>query len=132
MIKIDPTNNYSLGQTLDFIKNPVEMCKKVYTYLKELVNLIRDKITDGKYYDLKLYHDESWELMLRRWSKLEKDFYNKKKDKFDISKIPDIYDSIKYDLMHNRNILDFDNAFNLYTMSKALAYVVIPQVRIYI
>ena len=66
--------------------------------------------------------------MLRRWSKLEKDFYNKKKEKFEISKIPDIYDSIKYDLMHNRSILNFENAYNLYSCSKALAHVVIPQV----
>ena len=70
--KIDPTNNYSLRASLDFIKNPVETCRRVFGYLTELVVLIRNKITDGKYYDLKLYHDESWELMLRRWSKLEK------------------------------------------------------------
>jgi len=61
-----------------FIKNPVDMCKRVHGYIKELNNLIRNKITDNKYYDLKLYHEESWELMLRRWLKLEKDFYNKK------------------------------------------------------
>lgn len=125
--KIDATGSYSLRSSLDFIKNPVEMCRKVNGYLKELVDLIRNKILDGKYYDLKLYHDETWELMLRRWSKLEKDFYNRKKEKFEISKIPDIYDSIKYDLMHNRSILNFENAFNLYMCSKALAHVVIPQ-----
>ncbi|CAF0824579.1 unnamed protein product [Brachionus calyciflorus] len=125
--KIDPTNNFSIRTSLEFIKNPVEMCRKVYEYVKELVKLIRIKITDGKYYDLKLYHDESWELMLRRWSKLEKDFYNSKKNEFEISKIPDIFDSIKYDLMHNRTILNFDNAYNLYNCTKALADVVIPQ-----
>jgi hypothetical protein len=65
--------------------------------------------------------------MLRRWSKLEKDFYNKKKEKFEISKIPDIYDSIKYDLMHNRNIIIFENAYNLYEWSKALADIVVNQ-----
>lgn len=124
---IDPTSNFSIRQSLDFIENPVEMCRRVDGYLKELVVLIRNKILDGKYYDLKLYHDETWELCLRRWSKLEKDFYNRKKEKYEISKIPDIYDSIKYDLMHNRNILNFDNAINLYTCSKALAHVVIPQ-----
>lgn len=127
MDKIDPTNNFSIRSSLDFIKNPVDMCRKVYGYIKELVRLIRVKITDGKYYDLKLYHDESWELMLRRWSKLEKDFFNSKKNEFEISKIPDIFDSIKFDLMHNRNILNFENAFNLYNCTKALADVVIPQ-----
>ncbi len=39
------------------------------------------------------------QLMINRWGKLEKDF--KLKDgQFDISKIPDIYDCIKYDLLH--------------------------------
>lgn len=125
--KIDPNNNYSLQSSLEFIKNPVSVCKRVYGYIKELNNLIRNKITDNKYYDLKLYHDESWELMLRRWLKLEKDFYNKKLERFEISKIPDIYDSVKYDLMHNRSILNFENAFNLYSCTKALADCVVPQ-----
>lgn len=50
--KLDPTGNYSLRKTLDFIKNPVEMCRKVYKHIKELVNLIRNKITDGKFYGM--------------------------------------------------------------------------------
>ena len=30
------------------------------------------------------------------------DFYDEEKGTFDISKVPDIYDSIKYDVLHNR------------------------------
>lgn len=123
--RIDPTCNSSIKAALDKIRNPVDVCRRVYNYLKELAALIRNKIMEGKYYDLKLYHDETWELMLRRWSKLEKDFYNKRTDQFEISKIPDIYDSIKYDLMHNKNIINFENALRLYEDSKALADVVI-------
>jgi len=48
-----------------------------------------------------LYHGETLQLMVNRWSKLEKDF-KQAEGKFDISKIPDIYDCIKYDLLHNR------------------------------
>lgn len=62
--------------------------------------------------------------------KLEKDFYNVQKDKFNISKVPDIYDSIKYDLLHNKNVLHFDHAEDLYVYSKALADIVVPQVRL--
>jgi inositol-hexakisphosphate/diphosphoinositol-pentakisphosphate 1-kinase len=61
--------------------------------------------------------------------KLEKDFYNVQKDKFNISKVPDIYDSIKYDLLHNVNVLKFEHADDLYVCSKALADLVVPQVR---
>ena len=49
-IKIDPTNNLSIRNSLNFIKNPVDGCRKVYFYVKELVNIIRNKITNGKYY----------------------------------------------------------------------------------
>lgn len=48
-----------------------------------------------------LYHGETLQLMLNRWKKLEKDF-KQNHGRFDISKIPDIYDCIKYDLLHNR------------------------------
>jgi len=62
-------------------------------------------------------------------SKLEKDFYNVHKDKFDISKVPDIYDSIKYDVLHNKTSLQFPHAEDLYVCSKALADIVVPQVK---
>ena len=65
--------------------------------------------------------------MERRWNKLEKDFLNKS-GQFDISKVPDIYDCIKYDLQHNNVILESEQAQKLYTYAKNMADVVIPQV----
>jgi hypothetical protein len=43
-------------------------------------------------------------ILLCRWRKLLKSFYNEKKQQFDISKIPDIYDSAKYDAIHNSHL----------------------------
>lgn len=68
--------------------------------------------------------------MLRRWSKLEKDF-KMKNGRYNISKIPDIYDCIKYDVQHN-SLLKLDNTMEIYRLSKALADIVIPQVPIFI
>lgn len=65
--------------------------------------------------------------MGRRWGKIEKDFCTKNKT-YDISKIPDIYDCIKYDLQHNQHTLQFDLAEELYIYAKYLADIVIPQV----
>jgi hypothetical protein len=65
--------------------------------------------------------------MGRRWGKIEKDFCTKNKT-FDISKIPDIYDCIKYDLQHNQHTLQFEQAEELYINAKYLADIVIPQV----
>ena len=78
--------------------------------------------------DKLLYHSETWELLIRRWTKLTKDFRLKNKQ-YDISKIPDIYDTVKYDLQHNNKILK-DNGLNeLHRLSKAMADIVIPQAR---
>jgi len=63
-------------------------------------------------------------LMFDRWRKLLKSFYSEKKGTFDISKIPDIYDSAKYDANHNDHLnLDLRE---LYVVSRQLAIAVIP------
>lgn len=77
--------------------------------------------------DLQLYHSETLELMLQRWSKLERDF-RMKNGRYDISKIPDIYDCIKYDSQHNAS-LSLEDTLELFRLSRALADIVIPQVR---
>lgn len=95
-----------------------------------------------------LYDYEKWDLCSRRCNhfvffsicqifvfclflglKLGKDFYNSHKEKFNISKVPDIYDSIKYDLLHNKDMIQYPQAKDLYLCSKALADIVVPQVR---
>src|SRR4029434_1256113 len=73
-----------------------------------------------------LYHSESLELMLQRWAKLERDF-RMKSGRYDISKIPHIYDCIKYDGQHTPS-LGLENTLELCTLSRALADIVIPQV----
>lgn len=65
--------------------------------------------------------------MLQRWSKLERDF-RMKNGRYDISKIPDIYDCIKYDTQHNA-LLGLEDTLELFRLSRALADIVIPQVK---
>ncbi|KAJ1443700.1 Histidine phosphatase superfamily, clade-2 [Sesbania bispinosa] len=47
---------------------------------------------------------EGFLLMYARWKKLERDLYNERKERFDITQIPDVYDSCKYDLLHNAHL----------------------------
>ncbi|MEQ2200070.1 hypothetical protein XENOCAPTIV_021673, partial [Xenoophorus captivus] len=68
---------------------------------------------------LQLYHSETLELMLQRWSKLERDF-RMKNGRYDISKIPDIYDCIKYDSQHNASV-GLEDTLELFRLSRALA-----------
>jgi len=66
---------------------------------------------------------ESFMLMHDRWKTLGSSFY--KHGKFNASKIPDIYDSVKYDTLHNSH-LGLPGFKELYGVAKLLADVVIP------
>ncbi|MEE6459864.1 hypothetical protein FKM82_000763 [Ascaphus truei] len=123
--KLTPTGSISQIKSMQIIKNPVKTCDKVYSLIQSLMSQIRQRMEDPKSADIQLYHCETLELMLRRWAKLEKDFKTKN-GRYDISKIPDIYDCIKYDVQHNCS-LKLENTMELYRLSKALADIVIPQ-----
>ena len=84
------------------VKNPHKMCKKILRLVKTLTKQIREKCEESgvNAESSSLYHDETLNLMRHRWEKLEKDFSSG--EEFDISLIPDIYDSVKYDYVHNR------------------------------
>ncbi|XP_042743917.1 inositol hexakisphosphate and diphosphoinositol-pentakisphosphate kinase 1 isoform X3 [Lagopus leucura] len=123
--KLAPTGSASLLNSMTFIQNPVEICNQVFTLIENLTSQIRKRLEDPKSADLQLYHSETLELMLQRWSKLERDF-RMKNGRYDISKIPDIYDCIKYDVQHNC-ALKLEGTAELFRLSKALADVIIPQ-----
>ncbi|GAB6021308.1 hypothetical protein CHUAL_003923 [Chamberlinius hualienensis] len=123
---LNPTNATSIRNALNFIKNPVKACQHIHGLVDNLMELIKTKRDDKKTRDVILYHGETWDLMQRRWGKLEKDF-QLKSDQFDISKVPDIFDCIKYDLQHNQHKLQYDSAIELYMYAKALADIVVPQ-----
>lgn len=68
---------------------------------------------------------ESFLLMFARWKKLERDLYNERKRRFDTTQIPDLYDSCKYDLLHNSH-LNLKGLNDLFKISQLLADGVIP------
>ncbi|KAL0967932.1 hypothetical protein UPYG_G00260030 [Umbra pygmaea] len=123
--KLAPTGSPSLVKSMKVIVNPVKTCDKVYALIQSLTSQIRRRLEDPKSANLQLYHSETLELMLQRWSKLERDFRNKS-GRYDISKIPDIYDCVKYDTQHNAT-LGLEDTLELFRLSRALADIVIPQ-----
>lgn len=68
---------------------------------------------------------EGFLLMYARWRKLERDLYNERKERFDITQIPDVYDSCKYDLLHNAH-LNLEGLDELFKVAQILADGVIP------
>ncbi|XP_013367910.1 PREDICTED: inositol hexakisphosphate and diphosphoinositol-pentakisphosphate kinase 1 isoform X8 [Chinchilla lanigera] len=123
--QLAPTGSTSLLNSMTVIQNPVKVCDQVFALIENLTHQIRERMQDPKSVDLQLYHSETLELMLQRWSKLERDF-RQKSGRYDISKIPDIYDCVKYDVQHNGS-LGLQGTAELLRLSKALADVVIPQ-----
>ncbi|XP_053451691.1 inositol hexakisphosphate and diphosphoinositol-pentakisphosphate kinase 1 isoform X9 [Nycticebus coucang] len=123
--QLAPTGSISLLNSMSIIQNPVKVCDQVFALIENLTHQIQERMQDPKSLDLQLYHSETLELMLQRWSKLERDF-RQKSGRYDISKIPDIYDCVKYDVQHNAS-LGLQGTAELLRLSKALADVVIPQ-----
>ncbi|XP_054463704.1 inositol hexakisphosphate and diphosphoinositol-pentakisphosphate kinase 2 isoform X9 [Anoplopoma fimbria] len=123
--RLAPTSSASLVNSMKIVQNPVATCDQVYALIQSLTSQIRKRMEDPKSADLQLYHSETLELMLQRWSKLERDF-RMKNGRYDISKIPDIYDCVKYDVIHN-STLGLEDTLELFRLSRALADIVIPQ-----
>ncbi|XP_074222111.1 inositol hexakisphosphate and diphosphoinositol-pentakisphosphate kinase 1 isoform X15 [Camelus bactrianus] len=123
--QLAPTGSTSLLNSMAVIQNPVKVCDQVFALIENLTHQIQERLQDPRSADLQLYHSETLELMLQRWSKLERDF-RQKSGRYDISKIPDIYDCVKYDVQHNGS-LGLQGTAELLRLSKALADVVIPQ-----
>lgn len=73
-----------------------------------------------------LYLNETFDLMLDRWEKLYKDFYSSKSNSYDLTKLPDVFDMIRYDILHNQH-LNLSGMDELYELSRRFELCVVPQ-----
>ncbi|KAM7279025.1 hypothetical protein ACFE04_006159 [Oxalis oulophora] len=126
----------------------VELTKKVTEQVMLLAKDEDEELTEASAYDVILPYDqaaalgktnidvdriaaglpcgsEGFLLMFARWKKLERDLYNERKERFDITQIPDVYDSCKYDLLHNAH-LNLEGLDELFKVAQKLADGVIP------
>ena len=109
--------------------------KKIFKLDSDEVNEKNEKNIDAENYDsetIKILNEENFDcqdeqiiLIYKRYVKLKNDFFNPKKNLFDISKIPDIYDNIKYDIIHNKNLIN-ESGFQLFDEVSLLANFVMP------
>ncbi|OQV16333.1 Inositol hexakisphosphate and diphosphoinositol-pentakisphosphate kinase [Hypsibius exemplaris] len=122
---LNPTGSVSIKLAMEEVQNPVKACEEMYEGIRELNVTIREKSQSVEGELPTLYSGESWDLLPRRWAKLEKDF--KLKDAtFDITKIPDIYDCIKFDMHHNQWINRYACAKRVFVLARNLANIVVP------
>ncbi|VDK43673.1 unnamed protein product [Anisakis simplex] len=127
---LNPSGNRSIANAMEFIKNPRKMCDEIAGYVQRMVDVINwHKINRLNH---SLYLNETWDLAERRWSKELREFRRVNKAgevEFDISKIPDIYDNIKYDMEHNPDLcVNNEGEFErMYLCVKNMADIVVPQ-----
>ena len=69
--------------------------------------------------------DEKIILIYKRYIKLRKDFFDEEKDNFDVTKIPDIYDNVKYDIIHNKELLN-ESTYELFNQIVLISNFILP------
>ncbi|WVQ99933.1 hypothetical protein IAU59_007076 [Kwoniella sp. CBS 9459] len=91
-----------------FKKEPVEVVKDVIEQLTELRGIMRRNYENGNVDKIPQQRwcsgDSPW-LFRERWEKIFEDWVGVKQEKFDPSRVSELYDSIKYDSLHNRTFL---------------------------
>ncbi|ULU09990.1 hypothetical protein L5515_000466 [Caenorhabditis briggsae] len=130
-LELNPNGLRSIAAAMEFIKNPRKMCQEIAGYVEKMCGVI-EEYSQTKPSGSTLYLQESMDLAQRRWNKELREFRRKNKHgevEFDISKIPDIYDNIKYDMEHNpdlciNNEVEFER---MYLCVKNMADIVVPQ-----
>ena len=91
---------------------------------KEEENKDNNKIDSNNFYSFDC-EEEKEILIFKRYTKLYQEFYDAKTKKFEIGKIPAIYDNIKYDIMHNKSLINKDG-YQLFRIIERLACFLMP------
>lgn len=118
----------SISTALEDVKNPRERMKRLHAQMTSLGNLLDSLVLSSE----EIGSDDSSLLNMRsRWRKLINDFYKTKKESYDISKVPDIFDAIKHDCRHNSHkFKDHLNVrstlWSIHGLVKSLADIVVP------
>lgn len=148
---IAPIGNTIMRESLLKLKNPRRSLQYIYTLISQLCqeiklicqlssnkndnnntndnndNCITDSTTSSSTTLPILYLNETPYLMLYRWETLYRDFYTIEKDTYDLSKVPELHDMTRYDLLHNSH-LPFSNILDqLYEIVDTFASCIVPQ-----
>jgi len=125
---IAPECNSFMKETLLRLGNPRKLLAEMHCLVSRLCDDIQamcSRLNDGEELPV-LYMDETYELMLYRWETLNRDFFNEKeKGVYDLSKVPELHDMARYDVLHNFH-LNIDYLDELFKKSKLFADCVVP------
>jgi hypothetical protein len=76
---------------------------------------------------IRLYKGETLLELTERWRFIHKRLYDPDEDKFDLSRVPDVHDNVRFDVLHNPHLGLTSTLEKLYDLAKCMADCVVPQ-----
>ena len=116
---IAPDGPDSVLRALRDLGNPLRALRDLYDEMSSFIEKVSQKPCTEQ-----LYMGESFGVWLDSWKCIRKEFYDQKA--YDLSKIPEIFDKLRFDARHNALTLSFDAGFGVLvkkasTLSQAVA-----------
>ncbi|EQC28973.1 hypothetical protein SDRG_13310 [Saprolegnia diclina VS20] len=131
-----PLGTASMVAALRQIAQPLEALRKLHDLIKLVKTEIKEIGAEAEKTAVLLndpsvnevYMGETLVLVSERWEKLYRDFYSAKKLEYDLSKLPDIYDCIKYDMLHNfKGAMSLKHGRALFELAECFVTCYVPQ-----
>ena len=140
----------SLFSALNELKNPQQRLHEIRGIIGELLQQLDDMLTQTGSGDeetvneegeglkahlkeeeglsgIKLYKGETLIELTERWRLLYKKLFDDDTGEFDLTKIPDVHDNVRFDMLHNPHLGLTATLNRLYKLAKLMADCVVPQ-----
>ena len=146
---VGPSSLKSLHTALEKLQNPRKTLYEIHKTIGELIGQLddmlgvmmsgdEDRIEGGEglkgsnsneeaLSGIKLYKGETILELTERWRFIYKKLYDEDSDTFDLSRIPDVHDNVRFDMLHNPHLGLRNTLQLLYEKAKLMADCVVPQ-----
>jgi len=145
---VGPARLTSLHRALKEIGNPRKTLFAIHSTIGKLVEELDDMLgvlvsgdedvieggaglkgeeDDEALSGIKLYKGETLLELTERWKLLQNKLYDEEKDIFDLSRVPDVHDNVRFDMLHNPHLGLTETLQKLYDLAKSMADCVVPQ-----
>ena len=146
---IGPSDMKSLHDALRLVRNPRKTLFAIRAAIGELLEQLDDMLgfitsdmenkfeggeglkgdedIDEALSGIKLYKGETLLELTERWRLLYNKMYDEEEDEFDLSRVPDVHDNVRFDMLHNPHLGLTSTLEKLYKLAKSMADCVVPQ-----
>ncbi|CAB9509992.1 hexakisphosphate and diphosphoinositol-pentakisphosphate kinase [Seminavis robusta] len=146
---VGPQELTSLHRALKAIRNPRKTLMQIHRTMGELIDQLEEMLgmmgsgdekrieggeglkgddeNDVALSGVKLYKGETLLELTERWRFLYKNLYDSDTDMFDLSRVPDVHDNVRFDVLHNPHLGLSSTLEKLYNLAKPMADCVVPQ-----